>query len=363
MATILFIGGTRPEAIKLAPVVSEMKKRGIFTALFCATGQHHELWSDAVGDLDLIPDFHLDVLKSGQDLSELGSKLLMAISECICRTEPAAVIVQGDTTTAMAGALAGYYNKIPVIHVEAGLRTGEIYSPYPEEGNRKMISALAAVNFAPTERAAAALLSEGISKEKIYTVGNTAVDALCNILSKENTDFPHFLQPYILVTCHRRENYGQPLENIIFAIQELARTHQNFSFILPVHPNPVVQNTVYTNLGNIPNILLIKPLGYREFVHTAKNAFLILSDSGGVQEEAPTLNKPLLILRESTERPEILECGAGKLVGSKSCLIVEEVTKLITDKNYYATMVNRTNPFGDGTASSQICDVLESLLI
>lgn len=363
MKTILFIGGTRPEAIKLGPLVSEMKKRGRFRTVFCSTGQHKDLWENGLSAFGIEPDYRLDVLSAGDNLADSAGKMIGGLAGVINEVMPDVVLVQGDTTSAFIGALAAFYQQVPVGHVEAGLRTGDIYSPFPEEGNRKMISTIAQWNFAPTHKAADALIKEGCDTSKIYVTGNTAVDAVIALKPATKDSNALDQRRIILVTAHRRENWGEGLQNICSALQKIAGLFNDIKIVFSVHPNPIVKEMVYGQLSNIDNIELISPLDYADFIAMVSQSYLILSDSGGVQEEVPTLNVPLLILRDNTERPEVVEAGAAICVGTSEETIVTAATDLLNNPELYAEMQNKKNPFGDGFTSQRICDILENKLL
>jgi len=329
---IIFVFGTRPEAIKLAPVIKEFQKNNkLFETKICVTGQHRELLDEVLDLFEIKPEFDLKVMEENQDLYGLTSKILLRSKDIFKFYKADLVFVQGDTTTAFAGCLASFYQKIPVAHVEAGLRTYDIYSPFPEEINRQLISRIATYHFAPTSGAKNNLIKEGIKEDRIIVSGNTVVDALLYILKKiknkkiEIDGYRVRDKKYILVTAHRRENFGERFLNICQAIKEIAISNPEVDIVYPVHPNPNVRVPAYKILNNIPNVYLIKPLDYLQFVYLMSKAFLILTDSGGVQEEASCLGKPVLVMRDSTERIEGVKAGLAKLVGNDKNLIIEEV--------------------------------------
>lgn len=361
MKKILFIFGTRPEALKLIPLVKEfMHYPDFFITKVCITSQHKEMLQQVLDFFDVIPDYNLNLMQTNQTLFKLTSTGIEKIEEVISIENPDMIIVQGDTTSTFIGALSGYYKQIPIAHIEAGLRSNNIYSPFPEEINRKMVSTMTSVHFAPTKLAHDNLLKEGYS-ENIFIVGNTIIDTLFLTLEKikninladifTNIDFE---KKYILVTGHRRESFGEPFLEICNAISFIARKYPNVNVIYPVHLNPNVQKPVNEILGNIPNVYLIEPQNYPEFVWLMNKSYFILTDSGGVQEEAPSLGKPVLVMREVTERTEGIEAGTAKLIGTKFESIIQNIQVLLEDKIEYNKMSESTNPYGDGTSSKQI---------
>jgi len=334
----------------------------------CATAQHRELLDQVLKLSNIVPDVDLNVMTTNQTLDQLSARLMASIGEVLDQTSPSRVIVQGDTTTAMVGAIASYYRKIPVSHVEAGLRSGSIYAPWPEEVNRKVISAIADQHFAPTENAAKALRKENVPPEQIYVTGNTVVDALLatkNIVDSDprlasrwdSIRTTHGNRRIILVTCHRRENFGIGVLNIVDALLTILR-REDVVIVLPVHPNPNVHDVFATRLSESPRVELITPQEYADFVSLLSLAYLVLTDSGGVQEEAPALGKPVLVMRETTERPEGIEAGTARLVGSNCGRIVDETCRLLDDDEHYCAMSRSHNPFGDGRASERIVRLL-----
>lgn len=362
---VVVAAGTRPEAIKLAPVIRELGKvPGDFDVCFCATGQHREMFDQVLDAFDLRAHINLDVMRPDQRLAGLTATLLDRLSGVLTQEKPDWVIVQGDTTTTMAAALAAFYLRIPVAHVEAGLRTGNRFHPFPEEVNRRITDSIAELLFAPTARAAANLRAEGVPDSRILVTGNTGIDALLHIAGR---NIPSRLDDMlaglngrrlIVVTTHRRENFNRPLTQICSAIRALATRHADVAFLLPVHLNPNVQFTVRDSLAGLPNVILTPPLDYVDFVTALKRAFVILTDSGGVQEEAPSLGKPVLVLRETTERQEAIEAGTARLVGTDEVAIVQEVERLLAQPDYYTSMAQVRNPFGDGRASARIVQAL-----
>lgn len=366
----LILLGTRPEAIKLFPVINRLKaeKNKDVAVTVCATAQHRELLDQVLKLANVVPDFDLNVMTVDQTLDSLTGRLLAQIGEVLQWVKPSRVIVQGDTATAMTGALASYYHRIPVSHVEAGLRSGDIFAPWPEEVNRKIVGSIADQHFAPTERAASALRSENVSNDRIHVTGNTVVDAL--ILAKAMVEASpqlssrwdvvkkhHGNRRIILVTCHRRENFGEGVLNIVNALETIL-CREDVAIVLPVHPNPNVRDVFAARLGNHPRVVLISPQEYTDFVSLLSLSHLVLTDSGGVQEEAPTFGKPVLVLRDTTERPEGVEAGTARLVGANYDRIVGETFRLLDDDETYSAMARSHNPFGDGHASERIVKVL-----
>ncbi|MEH6756967.1 MAG: UDP-N-acetylglucosamine 2-epimerase (non-hydrolyzing) [Parasphingorhabdus sp.] len=370
---VVTIFGTRPEAIKLFPVIRALSKRGNLKCISCVTAQHREMLDQVLEIADIQPDYDLDLMRANQSLDELTGRLLTGIGDTLDEIKPQRVVVQGDTATAMCGALAAYYRKIPVSHVEAGLRSYNIYHPWPEEVNRKIIGTIADQHFAPTETSAAALRKENIPDEQISVTGNTVIDALLVTTEKNRTDqfinedlqnlFNKFAGKKIIgVTSHRRENFGDGLTNIASALREIAR-RDDVALIFPVHLNPNVRAIMNDALGELSNVAMIEPLDYPNFVALLNKSTLMLTDSGGVQEEAPALGKPVLVMRDTTERPEGIEAGTAKLVGTDRGVIVKETNKLLDDKKYYDAMAKAHNPFGDGHSSERIADIIEQSLI
>lgn len=357
----MFVFGTRPEAIKMAPVIKECGKYQEFLEiLVVVTGQHRQMLDQVLRLFEIDPDYDLGIMEANQTLTSIVTKTLKGIEEIILNERPDLILVQGDTSTAFAAGLSAYYYKVPLGHIEAGLRTFDKWQPYPEEINRKLLTSLADLHFPPTKSAMDNLLRELVPREEISLTGNTVIDALLEV-AKRKFDLSSTgirLTPgkkIVLVTTHRRENWGAPLRGICLAIKTIAeRFHEQVEIVLPVHKNPTVSTVVNEVLGNVPNVLLTEPLDYEPFIHLLKASYLVLTDSGGIQEEAPSLGKPVLVLRDKTERPEAIEAGTVKLVGSDTDLIVTEASKLLGDEAEYAKMSQATNPYGDGRASSRI---------
>jgi len=376
MKKVLIVFGTRPEAIKMAPLVLAFQERSReIEAKVCVTAQHREMLDQVLDIFDIVPDYDLNIMKPGQDLYDVTSNILLGMKEVLTEYEPDVVFVHGDTTTTIATAMSAFYQKIPVAHVEAGLRTGDIYSPWPEEANRKLTSQITNYHFAPTETSKENLLKENVSEDDIYVTGNTVIDALFWVLEKINKteslklllsntirkEFPAFGndQRVVLITGHRRENFGQGFLDMCSAIKTLAEEHSDVNFVYPVHLNPNVQEPVLKLLSGVKNIYLISPLEYESFVYLMSKTYLILTDSGGIQEEAPSLGKPVLVMRDTTERPEALKAGTVKLVGTDPDIIVSEVTKLLVDSVRYDTMSQAHNPYGDGKACQKIVTIIK----
>ncbi len=372
---ILSIFGTRPEAIKMAPVIQALQAVPAFTAKVCVTAQHRQMLDQVLELFAIRPDYDLDIMQEGQDLFGLTARMLPALREVLLAEQPDIVLVQGDTTTCFVGSLAAFYLRIPVGHVEAGLRTHDIHAPFPEEANRAMTSRLAALHFAPTEQARRNLLAEGIAADTVHVTGNTVIDALLQVRDQLTADQDwHGIfgsaeaviragRPYILITGHRRENFGSGFRRICEAIALLAERRPQLHFIYPVHLNPNVQGPVYSILSGKANVHLIPPLDYAPFVHAMSRAALILTDSGGVQEEAPSLGKPVLVLRETTERPEAVAAGTVLLVGTDTARIARETERLLDDEELYRKMAAITNPYGDGYAAERIAAILQQVLV
>jgi UDP-N-acetylglucosamine 2-epimerase (non-hydrolysing) len=363
---VMVVAGTRPEAIKVAPVIHCLLRHpDKFRTIVVATAQHRELLDQALSLFRISPDIDLNLMSHGQDLPSLTGRVLQTMSTTLSKVKPDIVLVQGDTTTVFAGALAAFYQKIPVAHIEAGLRSHDKYNPFPEEINRRLTSVMTDIHFAPTLSAKQSLLKEGVASDKIIVTGNTVVDALMHIsqlpFSFEETVFEDMNfdnRRLILVTSHRRESWGPDLQNICEAIKELVQRHPDTFVVYPVHPNPVVKDTAERILSGIDRIHLVAPLDYLTFINLMKKSYMILTDSGGLQEEAPTLKKPLLLLRNVSERPEAFNAGLAKIVGTTRERIVEESEKLLNDPGLYQEMTDNFNPYGDGRASERIVNAL-----
>jgi UDP-N-acetylglucosamine 2-epimerase (non-hydrolysing) len=361
---ILSVFGTRPEAIKMAPVVRELQRRPDFESVVCVTGQHRDMLDQIMHSFSLKADFDLNLMTHAQSPAEVASRVLAEMPGLLRKIRPDMVLVQGDTTTTCGAAMAGFLERVPVGHVEAGLRTGDLDQPFPEEMNRRVTTVVSTLHFAPTEAARHALLAEGVHADRVVLTGNTVIDAL---LQSIRSDYV-FEEPklrglprtgkVLLVTTHRRESIGEPMRNVCEAISRLARVHRDLSVVIPVHRNPAVRDIVSGALGNHPGIILIDPLPYLDFVHLMARSDVILTDSGGVQEEAPSLKKPVLVIREVTERPEGVTAGVAKLLGTNSQAIFEAVHSLLTDEAAYGRMVGAKSPYGDGNAAQYIVDAI-----
>lgn len=368
MIKVLSVFGTRPEAIKMAPVVKALAQSSEIDARVAVTAQHREMLDQVLKLFEIKPDYDLNIMKPGQGLTEITSSVLAGLKPVLENFAPDIVLVHGDTTTTLATSLAAYYQRIPVGHVEAGLRTGNIYSPWPEEINRKVAGTITRLHFAPTDRSRANLLAENVPDAYIYVTGNTVIDALLDVVEKlagdeqRSTEFDAAFnidpsKRLILVTGHRRESFGDGFVRICDALAQLAK-RDDVQIIYPVHLNPNVKGPVEKRLGGARNVHLIAPQDYLPFVHLMRRADLILTDSGGVQEEAPSLGKPVLVMRDTTERPEAVDAGTVKLVGTDSALIVREVTRLLDDTAAYDAMARAHNPYGDGLAAGRIRDAI-----
>ena len=369
---IMVIFGTRPEAIKMAPLIKALENSSLFKPVVCVTAQHREMLDQVLQLFNIIPDYDLNLMKSKQSLHQITTRIIEGIAPIIDRENPDLIMVHGDTTTTMAASLAAYYAQIPVAHIEAGLRTGNLYSPWPEEGNRKITGAIAALHFSPTEASKKNLISENVDPSSITVTGNTVIDALFEVVRQlEEIDtisrdlstkfsFLNSERRMILVTGHRRESFGQGFENICAAIAQIAIDNPDLDIVYPVHLNPNVKVPVAKYLGNISNIFLIPPQDYLPFVYLMDQSYLILTDSGGIQEEAPSLGKPVLVLRDNTERPEAVAAGTVKLVGTSMDAIVGGVSELLNDSSVYGEMSMSHNPYGDGNACQKIVQTLMS---
>lgn len=367
MARVLTIFGTRPEAIKMAPVVKALKNAPDIECLVAVTAQHREMLDQVLTLFMIKPDYDLDIMKERQDLYGITTLALNGLREVLQTVKPDLVLVHGDTTTTFAGALAAFYQQIPVGHVEAGLRTFNKFSPYPEEMNRSLTGRLTDLHFAPTKASRDNLLGEGVKSEQIWVTGNTVIDALIHTIGEYDLDplIPgvDWSKRLILLTSHRRENWGEPMREVFTAIRELADEYPDTEVIFPVHKNPIVSELARQELGSKERIHLIEPLEYEPFANLMNRSYLILTDSGGIQEEAPSLGKPVLVLRETTERPEALAAGTVKLVGTNRKKIQAEVKLLLDDSKAYQEMAQAANPFGDGQAAGRIAQVVSDFLL
>lgn len=373
---ILLVFGTRPEAIKMAPLVHHIRsERDQFSLIVCVTGQHREMLDQVLRIFEITPDIDLNVMKQGQDLFDITSSILMGMREVFSKYQPDVVLVHGDTTTTLATSMAAFYSGVPVGHVEAGLRTYNLHAPFPEEFNRHVVSKLANWHFSPTVLSRDNLLAERVPVASVAVVGNTVIDALFWVLDRidsnadrriiletalnDSLSFKWKDEKFILVTSHRRENFGAGFSKICSAIKTLATLYPSVHFVYPVHLNPHVHNAVNKILGNLDNVHLLKPLEYESFVYLLKHAYLVLTDSGGIQEEAPSLGKPVLVMRDVTERPEAVEAGTVELVGANRKRIVDSVSRLLDDDEYYQVMSRAHNPYGDGNACAHIVEFLK----
>jgi UDP-N-acetylglucosamine 2-epimerase (non-hydrolysing) len=368
MMKVIIVFGTRPEAIKLAPIIKEFEKHPDEIQLkVCVTAQHRQMLDSVLKMFDIKPDYDLNIMRDKQTLFDITNNVLAKIKEIYFKEQPDIVFVQGDTTTTFASALAAYYLQIKVAHIEAGLRTYNKYAPFPEEINRRMVSAIADLHFAPTEQSKLNLLKENVNERDIFVTGNTVIDALFMILEKikgkhisiegiESSELEN--KRLILVTGHRRESFGEGFENICNALKELAESFDDIIIIYPVHLNPNVRGPVNRILGNVRNVKLIEPIGYQSFVYLMEKAYVIITDSGGIQEEAPSLSKPVLVMREITERPEAVEAGTVKVVGTQKESIVNSTRQLLLDANEYKKMSSTINPYGDGKSAQRTYKIL-----
>ena len=355
---ILVIYGTRPEAIKLAPVIRALRESRSLHPVITVTGQHRSIVDQVHEMFGIEPDHDMDVIRPRQSLDGLTARVLHRVSDVLRDERPDAVVVQGDTTSALAGALAAFYQQVPVVHVEAGLRTDDIYAPFPEEANRRLISQIATLHLAPTPVSESNLLRDGVDQERILVTGNTVIDALLQAVPQRAPYGDQHLEavdetssPVLLVTAHRRESWGRRMRGVADAIARLARLHPRLRVVLPVHPNPTVRETLLPVLEGLGNVLIVEPLDYGAFTRVLRRSTLVLTDSGGVQEEAPSLGKPVLVMRETTERPEAVAAGTARLVGTDPDRIVDEVHALLTSERAYEDMANAVNPYGDGHAA------------
>ncbi|MDF1760595.1 MAG: UDP-N-acetylglucosamine 2-epimerase (non-hydrolyzing) [Coxiellaceae bacterium] len=366
---VLSIFGTRPEAIKMAPVVKELERHDVIESFVCVTGQHRQMLDQMLSFFNIKADFDLDLMESNQTLSSISQKTIARLDPIIQQVKPDYILVQGDTTTAMISALAAFYHKIPVAHIEAGLRTYNTYSPWPEEMNRQITARIASLHFAPTEQAKKNLTQEATLKESVFTVGNTVIDALLNVVHRLKYDQHlssdmralftpiNFNKRIILVTGHRRENWGDGLNNMCLALAQLAG-RDDVEIVYPVHLNPIVQQSAHAILSSYDNVHLIPPLDYLPFVYLLSKCYLVITDSGGVQEEAPSLGKPILVTRDTTERPEGIATGTAKLIGTDTKALIQATNHLLDNSNAYQLMSSACNPYGDGKAAQRIVEQL-----
>lgn len=365
MIKVMTVFGTRPEAIKMAPVVLELQKHADrIQTIVAVTAQHRQMLDQVLDLFQITPDYDLDIMSQGQTLYDITTKSLMGLKDVLAKEKPDLVLVHGDTTTTFAGALASYYQQVPVGHVEAGLRTGDIYSPFPEEMNRKLTGAIAAIHFAPTATAKANLLKENVNPSHIYVTGNTVIDALMTTVAGDY-DFGDDLKDVdfhnhrvILLTTHRRENLGEPMRHIYKALRRIIEEIPDTEIVFPVHRNPLVRKVVEEELAGVDRIHLIDPMEYEPFASLMSLSSLVLTDSGGIQEEAPSLGKPVLVLRNTTERPEAVEAGTVRLIGTDKDVVYAETKRLLTDQAAYDAMSNAVNPYGDGKASQRIVQAI-----
>lgn len=361
MIKVMTIFGTRPEAIKMAPLVKELKARKKIETIVCVTAQHRQMLDQVLKTFEIVPDYDLDIMKQGQTLADITTRAMRGLEEVIQKTNPDIVLVHGDTSTTFAGALAAYYTQTAVGHVEAGLRTYNKYSPYPEEMNRQMVGVIADMHFAPTEKSKNNLLEEGKKKENIYVTGNTAIDAMKHTVKD---DYNHEVLEWvgedrmILLTAHRRENLGEPMYHIFRAIRRIVEEFEDIKVVYPIHMNPRVRSVASEVLEGCERIRLIEPLEVVDFHNFQNRSYLILTDSGGIQEEAPSLGKPVLVLRDTTERPEGIDAGTLKLAGTTEEVIYKMTKELLTNEEIYAQMSQASNPYGDGHASERIADAI-----
>ncbi len=362
MKTVMLVFGTRPEAIKMCPLVNELKTRKNLKTVVCVTGQHRQMLDQVLGAFGVVPDYDLSIMKDKQTLFDITTNILNRIGDVLDEVKPDIVLVHGDTSTTFVTALACFYKQIKVGHVEAGLRTYNIRSPYPEEFNRQAVSVIADYNFAPTEMSRQNLLNEGKKAETIFVTGNTAIDALKTTV-REDFDHPQLQwasdSRLIMVTAHRRENLGEPMHNMFRAIRRVLDENPDVKVIYPIHMNPVVRQAADEELGGCDRVHIIEPLEVLDFHNFLSRSYLILTDSGGIQEEAPSLGKPVLVMRDTTERPEGIKAGTLKLVGTDEEVIYNNFTQLLNDKTIYNAMAQASNPYGDGFACKRIADILE----
>lgn len=364
MKKIMVIFGTRPEAIKMAPLVKELQTRDSLQTIVCVTAQHRQMLDQVLETFQIIPDFDLNIMKAGQSLTQITTRVLEGLEQVIQKVKPDLVLVHGDTSTTYAGALAAFYNQVKIGHVEAGLRTYNKYSPYPEEMNRQMVGVLADFHFAPTLQSKDNLLREGKEEHTIFVTGNTAIDALKTTVKK---DYKHPVIEWvgddkmILLTAHRRENLGEPMRHMFRAINRIVEEHKDVKVVYPIHMNPIVRDTALEIFKDNDRVRIIEPLEVLDFHNFLNQSYIILTDSGGIQEEAPSLGKPVLVLRDTTERPEGIRAGTLKLAGTNEETIYTMIKELISSQAAYDIMSKASNPYGDGLASTYICDIITEL--
>lgn len=362
---VMTVFGTRPETIKMAPLVKELQNRDEIETIVCVTAQHRQMLDQVLNAFQIVPDYDLDIMKQGQTLSDITTRVLQGLESVIKEVKPDIVLVHGDTTTTFAGALAAFYNQVAIGHVEAGLRTYNKYSPFPEEANRQFVGVISDMNFAPTEQSKENLLREGKSPDTIIVTGNTAIDALQTTV---RDDYEHEIIDWvgdsrmIMLTAHRRENLGEPMRNMFRAIKRIIEKYKDIKVVYPVHLNPIVVQTAEEIFGDCDRVKLIKPLEVLDFHNLLNKSYLILTDSGGIQEEAPSLGKPVIVLRDTTERPEGIAAGTLKLAGTNEEVIYSLIDELLSDKKEYERMSKASNPYGDGQASKRIVDAIISRL-
>ena len=362
---VMTVFGTRPETIKMAPLVKELQNRDEIETIVCVTAQHRQMLDQVLNAFQIVPDYDLDIMKQGQTLSDITTRVLQGLESVIKEVKPDIVLVHGDTTTTFAGALAAFYNQVAIGHVEAGLRTYNKYSPFPEEANRQFVGVISDMNFAPTEQSKENLLKEGKKPETIIVTGNTAIDALQTTV---RDDYEHEIIDWvgdsrmIMLTAHRRENLGEPMRNMFRAIKRIIEKYKDIKVVYPVHLNPIVVQTAEEIFGDCDRVKLIKPLEVLDFHNLLNKSYLILTDSGGIQEEAPSLGKPVIVLRDTTERPEGIAAGTLKLAGTNEEVIYSLIDELLSDKKEYERMSKASNPYGDGQASKRIVDAIISRL-
>jgi UDP-N-acetylglucosamine 2-epimerase (non-hydrolysing) len=359
---VAVVFGTRPEAVKMAPVVHELRRHDDIEPRLIVTGQHREMLDQVLAAFDLRPDLDLDLMRPGAGLAELTARLIGALDEALAAERPDLVLVQGDTTTAFVGGLAAFYRQIPVGHIEAGLRSGDRYDPFPEELNRRLAGALSTLHFAPTDRARANLRREGVADEAICLTGNTAIDALRYTLARLPPPPPASARRLILMTLHRRENWGARMRSVCAAVRDVLTERDDVEVVLPMHRNPVVREAIQAVLGGCERVELTEPLDYPGLVDLQRRAYLVMTDSGGIQEEAPSLGKPILVLRETTERPEGVEAGCARLVGTDRARVRAEALRLLDDPVAYRAMARVSNPYGDGHAAERIVAAVRARL-